>query len=90
MRGLVGPQGFIGNVGRVKWLALVDFAKMTCCICLFVAKCLGPTATMLSRWDLGSGGLFCVEYGFFVWRDGIDAIPAICFDCPLYRSIRWE
>jgi hypothetical protein len=38
---------------------------------------------MLSRWDLGSGELVCVEYGFFVWRDGIDAIPAIHFDCPL-------
>ncbi len=30
-----GLQGSIGTVGRVEWLALVDFAKMTCCICLF-------------------------------------------------------
>jgi hypothetical protein len=29
---------------------------------------------MLSRWDLGSGGLFGVEYGFFVWREGVELI----------------
>ncbi len=33
----------MGALGRVKWLASVDFAKMTCCICLFAANCLGPT-----------------------------------------------
>jgi hypothetical protein len=83
---LVGPQGFIGSVGQVKWLALVGFAKMTCCICLFVEECLGPTATMLSRWDVESGGLIGVENRFFVWWDGIDAIPAIRFDCPLSQG----
>jgi hypothetical protein len=45
-------------------------------------------ASILARWEIGSGGLVSVEYGFFVWRDGIDAIPAIRFDCPLsQRSI---
>ncbi len=73
----------MGTVGRFLWLAAVDFARMTCCICLFVAECLGPTATMLSRWDLESGELVCVENRFFVWRDGVDAVPAIRFDCPL-------
>ena len=58
---------------------------MTCCICLFAAECLGPAATMLSRWDVESGGLIGVENRFFVWRDGIDAIPAIRFDCPLFQ-----
>ena len=38
---------------------------------------------MLSRWDLESGELVCVENRFFVWRDGVDAVPAIRFDCPL-------
>ena len=38
---------------------------------------------MLSHWDLESGGLIGVENRFFVWRDGIDAMPAIRFDCPL-------
>ena len=27
---------------------------MTCYTCLFVEECLGPTATMLSRWYIGS------------------------------------
>jgi hypothetical protein len=36
---------------------LVDFAKMTSCVRLFIAECLGPNAAMLSRWDLESGGL---------------------------------
>ncbi len=81
-----GSQGFIGTVGRVQWLVLAGFAKMTCCICLFVEECLGPTATMLSRWNLGSGELVGVEYGFFVWRDGIDTVPAIHFDCPLSQG----
>ena len=40
-------------------------------------------ASILARWEIGSGGLVNVEYGFFVWRDEVDAIPAIRFDCPL-------
>ena len=71
---------------RSIWGALAGFAKMTCCIWLFAAECLGSTAAILSRWDLESGGLFCVENRFFVWRDGIDAIPAIRFDCPLSQG----
>ena len=75
---------------RSIWGALAGFAKMTCCIWLFAAECLGSTAAILSRWDLESGGLFCVENRFFVWRDGIDAIPAIRFDCPLsQRKSYW-
>ncbi|MFL3659385.1 MAG: hypothetical protein ACJ07L_15210 [Opitutales bacterium] len=70
-------------------VALVDFygwqplisQEMTCCICRFVGECLGPTAMMLSRWDFGSGGLLGLEHGLVVWRDGVDAVPAICFDC---------
>ncbi len=84
--GWCGLQGFVGTFGRVQRRATVGFAEMTCCICLFATECLGLTATMLSRWDLESGGLFCVEYGFFVWRDGVDAIPAIRFDCPLSQG----
>ena len=58
---------------------------MTCCIRQFVEECLGLTATMVSRWDLESGWLFCVENRFFVWRDGIDTILAIRVDCPLSK-----
>jgi len=36
----------------------------------------------MPRWDVESGGLIGVVYRFVVWRDGIDAIPAIRFDCP--------
>ena len=66
-----GSQGFIGSVGQVKWVAIVGLAKMSCCICLFAAECLGTTAKILFRWDVESGGLIGVENRFFVWRDGM-------------------
>ena len=59
---------------------------MACCNSLFAAECLGPAATMLSRWDLESSGLFGVEYGLLVWWDGIDAIPAVRLGCCRCRS----
>ena len=55
----MGSQGFIGTVGRVQWLALAGFAKMTCCICLFVER-----MRMVMSDGLGSGkGL--TEKNFF-------------------------
>ena len=68
---------------------LVDFDGWHSSIhpkCLIGTDCLQRAALprpMLSRWDLGSGGLLGIESRFFVWRDGVDAIPAIRFDRPL-------
>ena len=55
-RGLVGSQGFIGTVGRFPWLALVDFAEMSCCSCLSAGRGLGQDASICPAGMLNPAG----------------------------------
>jgi len=89
-RELLGQQSFIETVGRFQWSVLFGLAKMKWCICLFFAGCLGPVATMLSGWDLESGGLFGVEKGSS--SGGMESVPSQRFasiaHCPSGVSIQ--
>ena len=80
-----GSKGFIGALGRVKWLTLAGFEKKTCCICLFtitIASFPSEDLTILASSLLNLKPSVLVHVGFQCPSIYISRLITLCILAP--------